>query len=257
VAYDPERELVASGVVGGSAEKVIGVWSLRDGTMQALGPADDAGEAFWGGYWGLEFLRDGSLLSQTREGLVRRWDLDDGSSELLFAENHGLVGVMPDGLTAVIGGIGSDGHGELLTINFSTNEIRHLEGSRYTSGQPSAAALSAQGDAIAIGFQDGTIQVGRIEGGEPYLLFGGEAQVLGLAFSPDGSLLASGGQDGTIRVWPTPDLSKPPPLALANDELLAKLDTFTNLRVVRDEASPTGWKAELGPFPGWETVPEW
>jgi hypothetical protein len=38
---------------------------------------------------------------------------------------------------------------------------------------------------------------------------------------------------------------------------MAKLETLTNLRVVRDEESSTGWKVEVGPFPGWETVPEW
>ncbi len=31
----------------------------------------------------------------------------------------------------------------------------------------------------------------------------------------------------------------------------------TNLRGVRDPSSDTGWKIEIGPFPGWATVPEW
>jgi hypothetical protein len=43
----------------------------------------------------------------------------------------------------------------------------------------------------------------------------------------------------------------------SHDELTAKLKTLTNLRVVRDEESPTGWKLTHDPFPGWETVPEW
>jgi len=54
-----------------------------------------------------------------------------------------------------------------------------------------------------------------------------------------------------------PDLSKPPLHTLPHDELIAKLKTLTNLRVVRDEESATGWKLEVGPFPGWETVPTW
>ena len=44
---------------------------------------------------------------------------------------------------------------------------------------------------------------------------------------------------------------------MPNDQLIAKLKTFTSLHVVRADASPTGWKTEIGPFPGWETVPEW
>ena len=55
--------------------------------------------------------------------------------------------------------------------------------------------------------------------------------------------------------WPMPDLSKPPLHTLPLDELIAKLKTLTNLRVARDEESATGRKLEVGPFPGWETVP--
>jgi hypothetical protein len=54
-----------------------------------------------------------------------------------------------------------------------------------------------------------------------------------------------------------PDLSKPPLHTLPRSELIAKLKTLTNLRVVRDGESATGWKLEVGPFPGWETVPTW
>jgi hypothetical protein len=36
-----------------------------------------------------------------------------------------------------------------------------------------------------------------------------------------------------------------------------KLHSLTNLRAVRDEESSTGWKIEVGPFPGWAEVPEW
>jgi hypothetical protein len=53
------------------------------------------------------------------------------------------------------------------------------------------------------------------------------------------------------------DLSKPPLHSLLRDEFIAKLKTLTNLRVVRDEESATGWKLEVGPFPGLETVPSW
>ena len=75
--------------------------------------------------------------------------------------------------------------------------------------------------------------------------------------SPDGATVVSVGEDGTVRLWPMPDLSKPPLHILPHDELIAKLKTLTNLRVVRDEESSTGWKVEVGPFPGWETVPTW
>jgi hypothetical protein len=70
-------------------------------------------------------------------------------------------------------------------------------------------------------------------------------------------LRAALGDDDTIRLWPTPDLSKPPLHALPRDELIAKLKSLNNLRVVRDEESPTGWTLTHDPFPGWGTAPEW
>ena len=52
-------------------------------------------------------------------------------------------------------------------------------------------------------------------------------------------------------------LSKPPLHTLPLDQLLAKLRELTNLQVIEDEALLTGYRLEIGPFPGWETVPEW
>ena len=54
-----------------------------------------------------------------------------------------------------------------------------------------------------------------------------------------------------------PDLSKPAPHTLPHDQFIAKLKSFTNLRVLPDPNSSTGWKLEVGPFPGWEKIPSW
>jgi len=104
---------------------------------------------------------------------------------------------------------------------------------------------------------DEVVLVGRVSGGAPYRLYGHESPIFNVAFSPDGSMIASSDKDGVVRIRPVPDLSKPPLGGLPLAELLAKLDTHTNVRMVRDEQSGTGWTEEVGPFQGWAEVPEW
>jgi hypothetical protein len=88
------------------------------------------------------------------------------------------------------------------------------------------------------------------------MLLGHSGVVGAVKVDPRGRWIASDAEP-EIRLWPMPDLSKPPLHTLPREELIAKLKTLTNLRVVRDEESATGWKLEVGPFPGWETVPTW
>jgi hypothetical protein len=75
--------------------------------------------------------------------------------------------------------------------------------------------------------------------------------------SSDGRWIAARRADNAIMLWTTPDFTKPPLHTLPLEELIAKLKTLTNLRVVEAPDSPSGWKLEIGPFPGWETVPTW
>jgi hypothetical protein len=54
-----------------------------------------------------------------------------------------------------------------------------------------------------------------------------------------------------------PDLASAPFHTLPYDALMVRLDALTNLRVVEDPASSTGYRLEIGPFPGWKDVPTW
>ncbi len=40
-------------------------------------------------------------------------------------------------------------------------------------------------------------------------------------------------------------------------EILDRLRSLTNLRVVPDEKSDTGYRVEIGPFTGWKAMPTW
>ncbi len=48
-----------------------------------------------------------------------------------------------------------------------------------------------------------------------------------------------------------------PPHKRSHEEFLSKLRSWTNLRAVPASDSPTGWKLEVGPFPGWARLPKW
>ena len=120
----------------------------------------------------------------------------------------------------------------------------------------SSSVLSPSGRVVVTGDADGVVRVGPTTGEEPHLLFGHKGRVIAVAVSPDERWIASSSDD-SISIWPMPDVTKPPLHTLPHAELLAKLDTLTNLRVVRDPSSSTGWKLDVGPFPGWKDVPTW
>ena len=100
------------------------------------------------------------------------------------------------------------------------------------------------------------MSVGPITGEAPHWIPLADAQ--GVAVSPDGKWIAIGDAfGGGLRLWPMPEVSETPIQKLPHDELLTRLETLTNVRVVRDEDAPAGWKVQIGPFPGWEKVPAW
>jgi WD40 repeat protein len=100
------------------------------------------------------------------------------------------------------------------------------------------------------------VRVGPASGETPHVLAGHTTRVSSVAVSPDGKWIASAA-GAEIRLWPMPDLSKPPLHTLPHDELMARLSSLTSLQVVDDPAAATGYKLEIGPFPGWKDLPTW
>jgi hypothetical protein len=62
-----------------------------------------------------------------------------------------------------------------------------------------------------------------------------------------------GPAEGNFYLWHTPEGRSIH--TLPHDEFLAHLRAQTNLRVVPDKMSNTGYRIDTGPFPGWQKLP--
>ena len=204
------------------------------------------------------FVSDGRLLTGCTSGVVA-WDVQTGSHELLIERRVSRAAASNDGrrlLTTEVPASGGwqDPAGSPTFFDLDSAKVTALS----THGlHVRCMALDQSGTVAVTGDSKGIIRVGSVTGEEPHLLLGHNNTIMKLAIDPLGRWIASAGQDGTLRLWPMPDLSKPPLHTLPRIELITKLKTLTNLRVVRDDDSPTGWTLTHDPFPGWETVPTW
>jgi WD40 repeat protein len=261
-AISRDGRLAAAGSRFRPEGNLIELWDLPSGQVRTLDPRAQTGEkecesgpGFRSIVTDVAFTSDGRLLSNGTSGL-RPWDLDAGRNALLKPCSPGHI-------WSRLGG--SLGDRFLLmemdpnhqTSLFSFHDLCSGVSQELTSHSNAvlSVAIDPKGETAVTGGFDGVVRVGPVTGEEPHLLYGQEGQVMSLAVSPDGQWVASGSDDGTIRLWPMP--TGRPFHTLPYDELLARLRSFTNLRVVSDEASETGYRVEAGPFPGWAVQPEW
>jgi WD40 repeat protein len=266
--FDPTGRYVAYsyGELGRPEAASIRVLDLVSGSERELRSKPDGGECK--GEWSTLqgeggsplWLADGRLVSDGPTGL-RLWDLKTGSSRRLRPcreelADYGIYRATPDA-RVVLGLLRGDSSvGETSTLwafDLTAGTERDItsHGSRVQS-----LALDPTGSTLVTGDADGVVRVGPLLGdGEPHLLYGHSRAVTTVAVSPDRRWIASGSDDGTIRLWPMPD--GPPLHTLPHQELLEKLRSLTNLRVVADPAAATGYRLEPGPLPSLAKPPEW
>jgi WD40 repeat protein len=253
-AFSPSGRLVAAASTYSESQPTLLVWELVSGESRVFDqPRDPDAERFTGS---IAFVDETMLYTSGSYGLLR-WDLEAGTYESILEVPPGNrleFSMASDRRRSLVYELGpSDDRLGAALHDLETGDVRSLD----IPGQGFVIALSPDGTTWATGEGDGSVWIGRIDGGEAHLLAGHEGPVDSVAISPDNRWIASSGYDKTLRLWPMPDLSKPPLHTLPHDELIAKLKSLTNLRAVRDEVSATGWTIEVGPFPGWDKVPVW
>ncbi|PWB68652.1 MAG: hypothetical protein C3F15_15995, partial [Holophagae bacterium] len=255
-AISPSGARVASASFHGPGAAELYLVDVATGALQTFAlPRPESPTGWAEGVVSLEFLDEQTLLTAGWGGL-RKWDLTTGTQQLVMASEAFLKmrASRAAGIAVAWGIWPPDAPKGLELLDLTTGISRPLEG---FGDDIETADLDPSGSVLATGDRDGSIRVGRLDGGETHLLLGHTGNVTRVVVSPDLNWVASAGEDNTLRLWPMPDLSKPPLHTLPHGELLAKLQSLTNLRAVRDPESSTGWTIELGPFPGWRDIPEW
>jgi YD repeat-containing protein len=248
VAFDREGRRLAVGGIGNPfpAEKVIRIYDLETREAQMFDLRDGSSIV------PDEFLPDGRLLTSGTAG-VRLLDPATGRATLVL---EGVLGAEPSpdgrqllGLRAVIGPGGAVG--TALIYNLEGKETRSLD----THGnQVTCLAWDPAGRFVVTGSRDGIVRVGPASGEEPHLLLGHEGTVRDVEVDPERQWIASTGEDGTVRLWPLPP-EGPPLHTLPHAELLERLRSLTNYRVVKDPATAGGYRLDFEPFAGWNRPP--
>jgi WD40 repeat protein len=256
--FSPDGRLAA---VAGVRPGVVRIWDLETDEVRVIDTRvpDEEGctaEEYAGSVDDLIFLTDRRLLTVGAAG-VRIWDLERATSEQLRpcipVSGDGRLAVDRDRRRVLVLGMNSSARGSTLSaLDVDTGTFHEItsHGNRV-----SAVALDPTGTIIVTGDLDGVVRVGPVTGEAPHLLFGHTLEIWSVAVSPDGRWIASESGDGSIRLWPMPEGT--PFHTLPYAVILERLRGLTNLRVVPDESSDTGYRVDIGPFPGWRTLPDW
>lgn len=196
-AFSPDGQLIAAGLQDGGVD----IWRLSD-QRRGFKLEGQPGKILK-----VVFSEDSRSVTVGSTSAIWVWELRDRTFYRVAAQNFPLdsvsdIAFSPQGTHLALAA--SDG--TVWLINAASGEvISRLE---TADGSPLSMDFSSEGDKLAIGSEDGSLQIWEIEfrDGENldirYLkTLVHPDQVNRVAFSPNGSTLASIALDGKLRLW--------------------------------------------------------
>ncbi len=257
VSFSPDGKFAAGVAVHGPPEwHGVEIWDLQTGNSRVV--EKSKGKASFA----VKYAPDGSLFSGDSSGNMYRWNLEHDSSKV-WKIGEGIV-------TSIA--ITNDGN-NVAAVALSAKQWDHVPESRsrlvlidLRTGKTFTVtshgdrvfrvAFDPSGSKLITGDLDGMVRVGGRDNESPHLLLGHESHVADVAVDPSGKWIASTEfNKSEVRLWPMPEGQ--PFHTLPYDEFLNRLHSLTNLRVAADKSSPNGYRVDIGPFPGWEEIPNW
>jgi WD40 repeat protein len=171
-AFSPSGRLVAAASTWAESRATLRVWDLSSGESRVFDqPQAPGAERF---AYSVAFVDENTLYTSGAYGLLR-WGLEAGTFERILEAPPGgslHLCMASDRRTGLVHELGPslDRVGAYL-LDLETGDVRSQD---IPKGQGEALALSPDGTTWATGEKDGSIWIGRTDGGEAHLLAGHE-----------------------------------------------------------------------------------
>lgn len=187
LSFSPDDSLLTA-AGSGSEDAYVRVWKVSDGSLvTAINHEGALAEA--------AFSPDGKLLAARTPSRLLVWQV--GDFKLLYQQSLPSILVnlvfAPKGQSLAV----ADGTSFRL-LNPKDGQLLYL----FKSAEATCLAYSPDGQLLAMGQPDGSIQIWRsFDWKLAYTLRGPKDSITSLSFSADGWLLSSSAQDGIVRIW--------------------------------------------------------
>jgi len=197
VAFSPKGDKLATS----SDDETVRLWNVDNGDNTEVFESLVVFKGHKDKVFAVVFSDDGrQLISGGADATLRIWDIDSGVTMRVLQGHTGFVtGVAVTGNRLFTSG--TDRTIKQWDISLPHQHLIDL------ANTPTATAIAPNGDKVAIGFENGSLQLHDLPMRKlgPTQLTVHAKDIQRLAFSPDGKLLASASLDNTAKLWKVED----------------------------------------------------